>query len=481
MTTQDVRPEDALQDALHLTDLGNCRRFVNDWRHEVRYVPPWKAFVIYDGQRWVMDEMGQAVERAKQTVRGIAREATYAETAADRKALAKHALRSEGAARIVAMLELAKSEPGIPIDADRFDTDPWLLNVANGTLDLHTGVLRPHAVGDLIAKLLPVAYAPNATCPRWLAFLDEIMDGHADLVTFLRTAIGYALTGDTREQVFFILWGAGANGKSTFLRVITALLGDYARQASMDTFMQKSYDGIPNDIARLLGVRFVAASEAEQQRRLAEALIKSLTGGEKIVARFLHKEFFEFTPRFKIFLATNHKPVIRGADHAIWRRIRLIPFTVTIAEEAQDKDLEVTLLTELPGILAWALDGCRQWRDDGLTPPPAVRVATTAYRAEMDGVGAFLADCCDLGAAWTVTKKTLYAAYTQWAQAAGEKPMAHRTLSVALTERGFVDDRTNELRFWTGLTLKNEPSTASPERNPGEDDPGEFPFALDQK
>lgn len=459
-------PSDPLLDIpVKETDLGNCTRFIRDWAFYVRYVPAWKSWAIWDGTRWVVDDKGLATELAKRTVRGILREASYAETDEERKALVKHHQRSEAAARIFAMLDLARSEPGVPVEADVFDANPWMLNVANGTIDLQTGTLGPHQARQLMTKRIDLAYDSSAGCPQWLAFLDQIMAGKADLVRFLQKAIGYALTGLTREQVLFILFGGGANGKSTFLNTISALLGEYARQTPIETFMQKQHDTINNDIARLHGARFVAAAEAEAQRRLAESLIKLLTGGEKITARFLHKEFFEFTPRFKIFLATNHKPFIRGGERAIWRRIRLIPFTVTIADEQQDKDLPTKLEAELPGILAWAVEGARLWLTEGLGMPDDVRIATESYRAEMDVIGDFIEDCCDRGPTLTATAKALYGAYTTWCQNSGEKPMSQKAFGTALRERGYVNDKAKHGVFWTGLAVhyKREPGDESGE------------------
>ena len=469
--TSDVKPSDALQEGPHLTDLGNCRRFVTDWRLHVRYVPPWKSWVVWDGRRWLRDESGFAVELAKATVRGIYREATYAETDDERKALGKHALRSEAAARINAMLELARSEAGIPFNADAFDADPWLLTCTNGTVDLRTGALRAHSPEDLIPKLLPVSYDAAAACPRWLEFLTHIMAGNADVVRFIQKAVGYALTGLTREQVFFLLRGEGSNGKSTMLDVLTTMLGEYASMASMDTFMQKKQETISNDVARLHGVRFVAATESEQNRRLAEALIKSLTGGDKVVARFLHREFFEFTPRFKIFLATNHLPTIRGSEHAIWRRIRLIPFTVTIPDDLADKEFKAKLAEEYPGILAWAVAGCRLWQAEGLGVPEAIRTAGAEYRAEMDVVGAFIADRCDVGRTCSAMNSSLYEAYKTWAQQSREYVMSHRAFSRALVERGFKQERTNSDRFWTGLAIRSGEVDERPPlgREPGDE------------
>lgn len=450
-------PTDPSLESAHLSDMGNAQRFVEAWGHELRYVPPHKLFYVFDGQRWAEDTLGLAMERAKRTIQGLWREAEYEENEEDRKRLLTHALRSESVGRLQAMLTLAQSAPGIPILPDALDADPWLLNVQNGTLDLRTGTLRPHAADELITRLLPIAYDPAAACPQWRAFMEQIMGDNVPLMTFLQRAVGYALTGLTREQVFFILFGVGANGKSTFLHVVTTLLGDYARQTPIETFMLRSHETISNDLARLAGVRFVAASEAESQRRLAEALVKQVTGGERIAARFLHKEFFEFTPRFKLFLATNHKPVIHGSDHAIWRRVRLIPFTVTIPDEAQDRELARRLIEqELPGILAWAVEGCLAWQRDGLGLPDEVRAAVEGYRTEMDVIGAFLEECCELMPAMSVAVSALYARYAKWCAASNERPMTKRRLSMALKDRGIATDRSSEARRWIGLRLLGE-------------------------
>jgi len=469
--TDHVAPEDIFREAPKDTDLGNCRRFARDWRYHARYIPPWKSYIVWDGKRWLRDEVGQAVEMAKATVHGIYREAAYAETDDDRKALAKHARKSEAASRIMAMLELARSEPGIPATADDFDRDPMSITVDNGTLDLRVGgALRPHRQSDMITKLLPVAYDPAAACPRWDAFLMQIMDGKAEVVRFLQKAIGYSLTGLTREQVFFLLHGSGSNGKSTMIEVLTTMLGDYASMASMDTFMQKDRETIPNDIARLHGVRFVAATESEHRKRLAEALVKSLTGGDRVVARFLNKEFFEFTPRFKIFLATNHLPNIRGRERAIWRRIRVIPFTVTIPDDEQDKDFVSKLAAEYPGILRWAVEGCRLWQDEGLAMPDEIKTAIAAYRSESDVLGAFLDERCDLEPALSATASTLFEAYTKWAKRGREYEMSQTAFGRALTERGFKQDRTGSQRFWTGLAVRPDPDADGPStREPGDE------------
>jgi putative DNA primase/helicase len=264
------------------------------------------------------------------------------------------------------------------------------------------------------------------------------MGGNLGLINFLQKILGYSLTGSTREQCLFFLYGLGANGKSTLLEVVQSLWGDYATRTSSETFLAKKPGGIPNDVAALRGARLAAAVEVEQGRRLAEVLVKEMTGGDTISARFMRAEWFSFKPQFKIFLATNHKPIIRGTDFAIWRRIRLIPFTVQIPKEEQDRDLPEKLRGELPGILNWAMAGCLQWRFGGLEPPKEVDDATQDYRAEMDVLGDFIAERCILDPGADATAAELYKSYTSWAEENGEKrPLTQRAFGMSLTERGF--------------------------------------------
>ena len=378
----------------HLTDLGNARRLVHQYGQELRYCNQ-RGWFIWDDRRWEPDDTG-AVERfAKAAVRGIYNEAGACDDKDLRERIASHAYKSESDSRIKSMITLAKTEPEVVVRLDELDRDPWLLNLNNGTLDLSTGELKPHSRKNLITKLIPIDYYPDAVCPTWLGFLERITDGNTELIRFLQKAIGYSLTAITREQCFFILYGNGANGKSTFLNMLSALLGDYGRQTRTETLLVKRGDQIPNDIARLAGSRFVCAVETENGRRLAEGLIKQMTGCDRMTARFLHREFFEFEPTFKLWLAVNHKPKVRGSDHAVWRRIRLIPFTVTIPEAERDSDLSAKLRVELPGILAWSVKGCELWQSNGLKPPKTVAAATEDYRKEADVIAAFLDEACN--------------------------------------------------------------------------------------
>jgi putative DNA primase/helicase len=351
----------------HLTGGGNGQRLVDLHGLDIRYVHPWKQWLVWDGRRFQPDTTGELMRRAKMGVLRL-----YAEAAAERdpdrrKALATWARRSDSEARMREMINLAASEPYVPVRPAELDSQPWRLNVEDGTIDLRTGELLPHSRRDLITKLAPVRFDPKATCPTWLAFLDRVLGHDADLVGFLQRAIGYSLTGDTGEQVLFFLYGTGANGKSTLLETLRALLGDYAQQTDFTTLLERRGDGPRNDIAALQGARFVAAIEAAEGRRLAEGLVKQLTGGDAVSVRKLYSEPFTFRPEFKLWLAANHKPVIRGTDQAIWRRIRLVPFTIAIPEGERDHELGLKLRAELPGILRWAVAGCQKLFGQALT------------------------------------------------------------------------------------------------------------------
>jgi putative DNA primase/helicase len=423
-----------------LTDLGNVERLIDQYGQDIRYCGARGQWIIWDGQRWLLDETGHVCRFAKLTARSILLEAAAVEEETERKRLTKWEEQSESESRLNAMVNMARTEKEVAVSPGDFDCHPYLLNVANGTVDLRTGELRPHRREDLHMRLAPVAYKPKAPCPQWLAFLARITNQDEDLIGFMRRAVGYSLTGDTSEQCFFLLHGSGANGKSTFIEVLRALLGDYARQADASTFLHKDYDNVRNDLARLAGVRFVSAVEVAEGRRLAEVLVKQITGGDTITARFLYREHFEFDPTFKVWLAANHKPEIRGTDYAVWRRIRLVPFAVTIPKEEQDKRLLQKLKAELPGILAWAVQGCLEWQREGLCEPGEVQAATAAYQEEMDPLGSFLTECCTLSPRVQTPASDLFDTYTKWCQENGEEAMTQTAFGRRLGDRGFAKD-----------------------------------------
>jgi P4 family phage/plasmid primase-like protien len=436
----------------HLTDLGNAQRVVTQHGDNLRYCHPWKSWLIWDGQRWKPDDTAEAVRRAKETeanlynrtAQKILELGTPAEKEEDnheRKAqLAKlkkildHCFRWENAQRIAACLQLATSEPDIPVLPAQLDSDPFLFNVLNGSLDLQTGQLQDHQRSDLITKLAPVQYDSDAQCPLWLKFLERITDGNQDLISYLQRVIGYSLTADVSEQCLWFLHGAGANGKSTFLGAIRAMMGDYGMQAVSELLMQRVNEQHPTERADLFGRRFVATIETDEGKRMAESLMKQMTGGDKIRARKMRQDFFEFQPTHKIFLAANHKPTVRGTDFAVWRRIKLVPFTVTIPDDEKDKELPVKLKAELPGILAWAVRGCLKWREHGLGEPDEVRKATAAYQAEQDMVAGFLAECCFTNAGARCRASALLEAYQNWS---GDKVMTPKALGQRMKDKGF--------------------------------------------
>ena len=433
-----------------LTDVGNAMRLVSLHGSDLRYVPEFKKWLVWDGGRWLIDEVGEIMRRAKDTAAAIYVEAKNASQAGEQPMadkLASHAGRSQAVLKLKAMIELAQSEPDIPARTTELDNNNYLLGVANGVINLKTGALREPRREDLITKRALVAYDPDTQAPLFLAFLDRIMGGNAALIGFIHRAVGYSLTGTTDEQCLFFLHGSGQNGKSTLLTAIKELLGDYAMQCPAETLMVKQGGGIPNDIARLRGARMVATSETEDGRRFAETMIKQLTGQDTIAARFLFAEYFEFIPNFKIWLAANHKPVIRGDDYAIWRRIRLIPFAVTIPPEEKDGKLPDKLRAEYPGILAWAVQGCLEWQRQGLNPPPEVLAATEEYKSEMDLIGKWIEECCITAPYATAKASALYGNYKRWVEDNGGFPLSSTKFGLKLGDRGYQKEKSGTVVY----------------------------------
>jgi putative DNA primase/helicase len=441
------------QPKFNLTELGNSERLVYRHRQGIRYCHTWKSWMIWDGQRWVQDKSDRITKLAKDVVRSIYFEAGQASDTTERQEISKHARKSESSHNVNAMITLAESE--VPVRTEELDQDPWLFNCQNGTLNLKTGILSPHRRENYITKLAPVNYDKKAPHPLWDAFLDRVFDGNKDLIAFMQRAIGYTLTGLADEQCLFILHGSGANGKTTFLQTISAIMSDYAMQTPTETLLVKAKGAIPNDVARLKGARFVIASEAEAEQRLAENLIKQMTGGDTISARFLHQEFFDFKPTHKMFLGTNHKPIINGTDYAIWRRIRLIPFEITIPETERDPKMLEKLLKEKEGILAWAVEGCLRWQSNGLGMPAAVKEATAGYRNEMDVLSQFISDTCKIGGDLLVPSKELYCVFEKWCSTNGEQQITHRKFTQRLKEMKFdtLQIGSDRKRGFKGLAL----------------------------
>lgn len=440
--------------SIERTDLGNARLFARGHSETFRFVVARRKWLAWDGTRWRPDADDAAWRAAKGTADRMAREALRL-AGNEQKAALRHALASQSEPALRRMLLLAGSEAGIALTPEALDTNPWLLTCANGTIDLTSGELRPPDPDDLISLGSEVAFDPDAACPRWERFLTEVFDGDEELILFVQRAVGYSLTGDVGERVLFICHGTGFNGKSTLLEdVLKPLLGTLAETASFDTFtrMRRS-DGPRNDLARLHRARLVTAVESAEGRRLDEAIVKHLTGGDAVAARFLYGEFFDFRPRFKIWLATNHRPRIDGGDDAIWDRIRLIPFEVNFRGRG-DAELKATLRSELPGILAWAVRGCLAWQRDGLGGADAVAAATGAYRAEEDILGAFLAERCIVGSRAEAEAGALREAFDAFCTELGERPMPGNLLGKQLVGRGFhAEKSTGGRRMYRGVGL----------------------------
>lgn len=432
------------------TDLGNARRLVADHGRELRFAPQLGHWLHWDGARWAEDLTGEVHRRAKNTVDSLLTQ--IASTSGDdRKQITRHWLASQGAARLAAMVTLAATEPGVPVTIADLDSDPFALNVANGTVDLRTGRLRPHRGGDLHTKLAPVDYDEAAACPLWDRFLDDVFDGDGELIAFMRRLVGYALTGDVSEHVLAFAHGSGANGKSTLFGTLQRMLGDYAVQLDPHLLIDTGHDQHPTGLTDLRGARLAATIETEAGRRLAESLVKQLTGGDRIRARRMRCDFFEFLPTHKLWVAGNHLPSIVGNDHAIWRRILLIPFNVIFTGERCDKNLPDRLAGEMPGILSWAVAGSLEWQRDGLGVPATVSRTTGAYRASEDHVGRFLADCADVDESGSTSAKDLRTVYEDWCAQAGERPWSAKAIGQQLSARGFDRVQLGHHKTWTWL------------------------------
>lgn len=458
-------------EAVNLTDLGNATRLVTRHGAALHYCFPQQRWYVWGGARWENDQTGEIVRRAKETIRALYDEAAKIEDDDERKRLVGWAMKSEASAKLDAMIALARSEDGIPITPQQMDADPWALNCLNGTLDLQTGRLRPHNAIDLITKLAPVSYDPAARHPMWERFLSTALGNDDELIAFLARAVGYSLTGlPVEERLFFVHGPAGA-GKSTFIEAIKATLGDYAMTADFETFLARSMvGGIRNDVARLAGARFVASIEVDEGKKLAEGLVKTITGGDTVTARHLYQEAFEFKPQFTLWLCANYAPQVKDNDAAMWRRILRIPFERVIAAEQRDPAVKAALRDPQqagPAILAWAVRGCLEWQRIGLAIPQRVLTATEEYRQEMNPLQDFAAECCLMTPTAITPSAKLREAYEVWAKEAGYAIINGKLFAERLRAMGckpeLVKQGGTTKRCWVGIGLRSfddEPVTA---------------------
>lgn len=423
--------------------LAFTRRYHRDWR----YVAAWGRWLVWDGQRWRNEDTLAATD----LIRSVCRQTAL--RADDRKLAAK--LASSGT--VGGVERLARADRRHAATTDEWDADPWLLNTPGGVVDLKTGRTRANDRADRMTKITTAT--PGGACPQWTAFLSNVTGGDADLQAYLQRMVGYCLTGVTSAHALFFLYGTGANGKSVFANVVSTILGDYATTASMDTFVETRGDRHPTDLAGLRGARFVTAIETEQGRRLNESKVKAITGGDKISARFMRQDFFEFFPQFKPVIVGNHKPAIRNIDEAMKRRMHMIPFTVTIPPERRDGRLTEKLLAERDGILAWAVAGCLAWQREGLNPPACVQDATQEYFESEDALGRWLDERCVRTANAKSLTSELFTDWKQWAEASGEFIGSQRRFSDLLITRGLEKWRNSMgVRGFQGIGLK-QPQT----------------------
>ncbi len=428
------------------TDAGTARLLVDTFGDLIRYCHTWKAWLVWDGVSWNADETGAVMSLAKEIAAQIAQVAISSSD----MSLLKFAVKTANLPRLNAMQSAAASD--VPVRVEELDQDNWLLNCPNGTVDLKDGLLHPHNRLDFITRVCPTRFDIRARAPRFMKFLKEVFIDD-DVILFVQRVMGYCLTGDVREQKMLIFWGDGANGKSTFINIMLHVLGpQYSMQAEHDMLVEGKQRGHSTDRMDLYQKRLVVASETESGQVMAQSYVKQLTGGDRIRGRRMQENNWEYSPTHKLILVTNHLPIVKNNDPAVWRRIILVPFTQQFDEAARDKALLDKLKDEAEGILAWAIRGCVLWRFSGLMPPPSVTAATHEYREDQDSIGRFLRECTVQAPHLKVRFPDLYRAYGVWCEANGEYISTNRYLSKELRKLGFEDYTDNGLMF-RGLGL----------------------------
>ena len=453
---QSLNPKDK-NGPFPLTDAGNAELFAALYGHILRFDHARNRWLIWEEHRWAPDSDGEVRRLAKKAARVRYRTALDIEDLDLRGKTASSAVRSESRQRLDACLALARSEHPIADSGMTWDPDPYLLGVANGVVDLRTGMIRSGHPDDRLTMQVPVQYHVKAECPRWQQFLHQVFQRDGELIGFVQRALGYSLTGSVREQVLFLCYGTGSNGKSVFLDMLRNVLGDYAMNIPFTVLELQQRPSLTNDLASMAGRRLVTSSETNESTRLNEARIKALTGGDPITARFLYSESFTYEPVAKFWLAVNHLPRVRDDSYGFWRRVRVLPFNEQFTGDDADKGLPFKLLEELPGILNWGVQGALNWRLVGLAPPSAVMTATQAYRKDNDELDGFVADCCVVADGVRAEPGPLFSEYQRWSKEQGileRHRLGSRSFGTRIRERFGDSVSSNGKRYFLGIGLK---------------------------
>lgn len=438
-------------------DLAHAEVLARLWSGRYRWADHRRTWMRWSGKRWAPATDHQAVAQATLDLRrNYGEHAAAAGTPETIRRLAGLLKETCLFVRMSRALDFLKGMDGFHTQHDAWDADPWLLNVANGTVNLRTGQLERHDPADLCTMLAPVDYDPAATGAAWAAHLERFLP-HPDLRRQVQRDLGLALIGAPMAEMLPIWYGTGANGKSTTARAIQGVLGDYAIQAAPSLLVTRRHEQHPTEIADLCGSRAVFSVEITSGARLDEAKVKDLTGGDTKKARYMRGDFFQFQQTWNLFLLVNHKPTISGTDNGIWRRVRLVPWAATIPADEQRPQEEVLreLLADGPAVFRWLLDGLADWQHDPHWLAGQVSTATEEYRTSEDRLGGFLADCCEEGPYLAAPVGELYEAYASWCESAGEEPLGKNRFGKSLRERGLAQGRApgSGRRLWLGLRL----------------------------
>jgi putative DNA primase/helicase len=439
------------------SDAGNAERLHAIHGENLRHVTESGQWIIWNGRRWAPDANGEVIRRFIGVMRDAARQAVDHTSHDAAQGLTKFALKSCDRTRIEAGVSLAKSIGGVSVSVNDLDADPMLIGTPDGCIDLRQGGPVTPRREHLITKSIGASFDPLAGCPTWERFIATVTGGDTELADYLQAALGYTLTGKVTEECLFFLFGHGQNGKGVFTETAKRLLCDYGQTAPESLFTKDRNPAATNDVARLAGCRMAIASELDEGAAFAESRIKALTGGDTITARLLYHEFFDFAPSHKFWISGNHKPTVKGTDHGIWRRLRLVPFTVTISEDQKDPHLKEKLADELPGILNWAIAGCLRWQRERLRVPQCVKAATESYRAEEDIIGQFLDECTEKRPEARAGRTELYRAYQDWAEEGGvNRPLTAKRFNRQIEERLFHWVKSAGIPTWQGIAISSE-------------------------